>query len=423
MPSSIDLPHAGLDDAGSAAARRVVVAVGGKAPSDRLVTEAKRLADALGFNWEAVHVETPETLLSDNQEAAQLLANAAAVGASIATVPAGDVATGLATHLSGASTDYLVLGASTRPRRLTPRRQSLLEHVMALPHAPALLIIPSTPPTGPSLALPVSANLFDKSTARAHGLTLLLVTLTLLLALSLQRLAGARVLDLLFLFPVITAAAQFGLRPALTAAATSVAAYNFFLIAPYHTLGFKTPQSVLMAAVMIIVAIYTSIITGRLRSRMQLSDRSASENARIAAFGQSLALAADWDTTGQLVCEELTALLQVQAAVLREKAGTLEVSGATPAAPVFSPVDRAALDWCWENGLSAGSGTDALAAADWQFQPLKTSLGMLAVLAIARPDGRDPVRADQAILLSTLVAQASLAHERLRLEDQMRAER
>jgi two-component system sensor histidine kinase KdpD len=90
---------------------------------------------------------------------------------------------------------------------------------------------------------------------------------------------------------------------------------------------------------------------------------------------------------------------------------------------MFSPVDTTALEWAWQHGEEAGSGTRLLADANWQFQPLRTSLGTLAVLGLASEDGRDPVRADQKVLLSTLIAQAALAHERLRLEDEMRAAR
>jgi two-component system sensor histidine kinase KdpD len=421
MVRLVEAPIAQAADAGSAQPGHVVVAVGGSASSERLVNEGRRLAEMLGCGWEAVHIETPDALLSDDEETAQLLAKASSRGASIVTIPAGDVPSGLAMYLGTSPPDYLLLGVAPQTRRFT-LRQPTVDQISALPNMPALLLVPSAAAADTSPWQPLSVSFADKSTVRAHGLTLLLVVVTLLLALSLQRFAGARVLDLLFLFPVITAAAQFGLRPAMTAAVSSVAAYNFFLIAPYHTFGLKTPQSILMAAVLVIVAIYTSIITGRLRSRLQLSDRSASENARIATFGQSLAAASDWESTGQIVSEELAALLNVQAAVLREKAGKLEVSGATPSHPMFGPVDQAALDWCWENGSGAGSGTGALSAADWQFQPLRTSLGTLAVLAIARSDGRDPVRADQAVLFATLIAQAALAHERLRLEDQLRAE-
>jgi two-component system sensor histidine kinase KdpD len=106
--------------------------------------------------------------------------------------------------------------------------------------------------------------------------------------------------------------------------------------------------------------------------------------------------------------------------VLREVKGILETAAAIPSGVQFGPIDQAALDWAWAQGEEAGSGTEVLSSADWQFQPLKTSLGALAVLGISREDGRDPVRADQRLLLQTLVAQSALAHERLRLEDMMR---
>ena len=68
----------------------------------------------------------------------------------------------------------------------------------------------------------------------------------------------------------------------------------------------------------------------------------------------------------------------------------------------------------------AGRGTARVGASEWQFHPLKTSLGTLALLGMARADSGDPVPSDKAVLLSTLIAQAALAHERLRLEDDMR---
>ena len=65
-------------------------------------------------------------------------------------------------------------------------------------------------------------------------------------------------------------------------------------------------------------------------------------------------------------------------------------------------------------------GTATLNAADWQFHPLKTALGVLAVVGLSRDDGREPVTADRAVLLSTLLGQAALAHERLKLESEVR---
>jgi two-component system sensor histidine kinase KdpD len=87
------------------------------------------------------------------------------------------------------------------------------------------------------------------------------------------------------------------------------------------------------------------------------------------------------------------------------------------AAPKFGLLDEIAQDWAWENGEEAGRGTSRMAAADWRFLPLKTGLGVLALVGIARDDGGDPVPAERIVLLATLVSLAALSHERLRLED------
>lgn len=127
--------------------------------------------------------------------------------------------------------------------------------------------------------------------------------------------------------------------------------------------------------------------------------------------------ASTWYETARAVCEEFAATMDAQALLYREERGQLACVGAQPPGATIGPIDRAALDWCWANGEQAGAGTRMGATADWRFEPLKTSFGLLAVLALSRTDGRDPVRADKKVLFATLVSQAALAHERLVLED------
>ena len=193
--------------------------------------------------------------------------------------------------------------------------------------------------------------------------------------------------------------------------------YNYFILAPVFELDWQAPQNIVMSAVLLGVAAYTSNVTGRLRARLFLSDRSARENAELAAFAQRLTRDSDWDSTAATVCEQVASQLQVRAAIFREVGGELVLVRSVPDAVDLDPLDRTALEWCWANAGKAGAGTSSLAAANWQFQPLATSLGVLAVLGLAREDGRDPVRPEQELLLSTMIAQAALAHERLRLEE------
>ena len=172
--------------------------------------------------------------------------------------------------------------------------------------------------------------------------------------------------------------------------------------------------------VLIGIAAFTANLAGRLQTRAMLGTRSAHENAAVAAFGQSLARTSDWQGTSRIVCEEMARLLDLSVILLNERDGELVVVAACPddLAPL-GPVDRAAADWSWSRGDPAGVGTGTLAASEWQFHPLKTALGVLAVVGLSS-EGRDPVPANRAVLLETLLGQAALAHERLKLEDQVR---
>jgi len=232
---------------------------------------------------------------------------------------------------------------------------------------------------------------------------------------------GIGPVDLLYLVPVIVAASLYGLRPGLVASVAAALAFNFFFLAPTFSFTIADPQSVLTMLILTGVAVFTSNLAGRLRTRARLGVRSAEESAAIAAFSQTLARASDRGVTAKAVCTEVSRLLDVRCVLLTEQGGTLIPIAADPGDVALGPLDQAAADWAWSRGELAGAGSATLPSADWQFHPLKTSLGVLAVLGVARDDGRDPVPADRAVLLSTLVGQAALAHERLHLEDEMRS--
>jgi two-component system sensor histidine kinase KdpD len=251
-------------------------------------------------------------------------------------------------------------------------------------------------------------------------MALLLVALTTALDRLVAPVLGEGALDLIYLLPVILVAARFGLRPGLFASIVAGLAYNFFFLAPHYTFNVADPESLLTILVLVAIAALTAQLTGRLRARATLSARSAAENTAVAGFAQALARASTRDETAATVCREVALLLDCDTLLLGDRAGELTVIGAHPEAATLGPVDHAAAEWCWTRGEPAGRSTATLNAADWQFHPLKTALGTLAVLGLARADGGDPVSADRSVLLATLIGQAALAHERLALERDMR---
>jgi len=404
-----------------AAETRVLAAVSGSGSGERVVDLAADLATALGASWHAVFIETPRSARDPAiaRRAADALALAVRRGATVSNEPDDDVANGLVAHLVGAPAEHLVIGAPTTERTRRWFRRSMISLVHE--RLPAVTVH-----IAPTAVLASGSNVAEAETGspskRHHLVALGLVAITLGFAELASLLLGGRPLNLLFLFPVIAAAARFGIGPALTATAASVLGFDFFLLQPRFHFEPTSPVMFLTLASLLAVAIYTSLVTQALRSRVALSDRSARENARIATFAQVLARAANWEETAVAVCDEFTSVLRADVAVFRERGGQLELVGTTMEPLSWGPIDQAALDWCWENGVSAGRGTINIASADWRVEPLRTSLGTLAVLAFVRSDGRDPIRADRGVLFSTLISQAALAHERLILEDSLRAQ-
>ena len=80
---------------------------------------------------------------------------------------------------------------------------------------------------------------------------------------------------LLFILPVLAAAAFFGLRPALSAAVASTLAYNYFFTAPYRTLLIHSPGDVVTVIVLFAVALVTSHLAGSMREQARLAEAPA----------------------------------------------------------------------------------------------------------------------------------------------------
>ncbi len=404
-----------------AGGERVLVAVSELPGADNLVRTAKRLADALRAPWQAVFIETPRAAGFDEEQKRQVadtLGLAASLGATIATIPAESVTAGLTDQIAEARITQLVIGKSSRSWWFALRHGSVVDRMLAAGEGLAVHVIPAGE-APPRIRTAVARS--DWSLALNAFGVMALVAATTGLAKLVEPLIGVGGIDLIYLLPVIVASARLGLWSGIATGVLSALTYNFFFLPPIYTFTIADPQSVLTLFVLIGIATFTANLTSRLKIRATIGARSAQENAAVASFGQALARSADWQSTSETIATEIARLLGVTAILLDQRDGELEQIAASPGgAPALGTVDRAAADWAWSRGEATGVGTSTLVSADWQFQPLKTSVGVLGVVGLLAEDGGDPVGAGRAVLLATILGQAALAQERLRLEDQLR---
>lgn len=400
-----------------AGGERIIVAIGDQPGAETLVRTAKRLADAYGAHWSAVSIETPRSATLNATAKTRItdaLRLAATLGAQVMTIAAPDVLSGLRDFLSEQRATVLVIGKTPRSRWFELRHGALVDQLVRQLRGIAVHVVPMA-------AADESSGPVHRATPwRGMALGLLMVAATTLAGALLHGIIGVNATDLLYIVPVVAAGTILGLRPALVSALASGLAYNFFFLPPLYTLTIEEPLNAVTFTVLVGVGIVAAQLAGRLRRQANVGARTASENAAIAAFGQQLAAIADEEATAAIVAEEVARLMQVSAVILALRDGKVGVVASDSPGVILSPIDIAAADWAFDRGEIAGRDSTTLTASDWQFHPLSTSLGTLALLGVSAPHAGPPIPPDRQLLFATLKGQAALAYERIKLESDAR---
>lgn len=395
---------------------RLLVAVSPGKGGASVVREAKRLADMLHAPWTAVVIESASARAVHGAQREQLadnLALASSLGASLMTVAATDVGKALVDQAHELRASQIVIGKSRRSRWFEWRHGSIAQKVIRRAQGVAVHVVPLD-----------EADEKPQRTADPHPyrdpmLALALVGATVgLIELGLPWISPSAI-DLLLLLPVIFSATLLRMSGAIWSAVWAALAFNFFFTEPHHTLSIYSPADVITFAVLALVASVVGALAGRVRRQAQTSAGVARLNASLARFAGLMGGLSDRNETARVACSEIGGLLDVEAIIVSIEDDRLVVRG-NEHYRELDMVDEAAAKWTLENGESAGRDTGTLNAADWQFHPLSTALGMMGVLGIARPSQQRVIRPDDATLLASLVDQTALAHERLVLEGRAR---
>jgi len=404
-----------------AAGERVIVAVSEQPAAAGLIRAAKRLADALRAPWTALHIETPRSEQLSGEERrrlADMLALASRLGATTASIPARTVEQGIRSYAQEARATQIVIGKSTRSWWFELRHGSVVDRLVreggniaihVLPHdVEELGVTPSTPRPRKSWGPP-----------RDYIWSALMVAAVTALGRLLEAVIDLNNIALLYLVPVMFAAASFGLRAGLFAGFIASLAYNFVFLPPTGTLTINNPENVISVLVFIGVAIVTSQFAARVRGQADLAQSSARQNAALAGFSRQLTGAAGADEMMHAVCAEIARLFDVRTVLLLPSPAGPELRAAYPPEDRLEEIARAAARWSMDNDQPAGRGSSTLTASDWLFHPLRSRRGVIAVIGLAREDAGEPLRSDQTPLLMSLLDQASIAFDKAALEEEM----
>ena len=395
---------------------RLLVAVSPGRGGARVVRHAKRLADLLHAPWTAVVVESAGARAvsgSQREQLADNLALAASLGASLMTIAAQDVGQALVDQAKDLRASQIVIGKSRRSRWFEWRHGSIVQDVIRRARSIPVHVVPLDEADEKPL------RPYDPYDQRDNVIAFVSIGAVVGLLFLLKDWLAPGAIDMLLLVPVTVSAMFLRMRAALWAALWAALAYNFFFIPPLYTLSISSPSDVVTFIVLAGVAAVIGVLAGKVRQQAQISAGVARLNASLARFAGLMGALSDRDETANVACREIGMLLDVEAVIVSLEDGNVVVRG-NPTFAELDMVDETAARWALEHGQAAGRDTGTLASADWQFHPLKTALGTMGALGVARSSKERVIRPDDATLLASLVDQTALAHERLVLEAEAR---
>jgi two-component system sensor histidine kinase KdpD len=399
-----------------AAGERVIVCLDPSPAAASAVRAAKRTADGLDAELIALYVETDRhAALSEAERGhlAEAMRLAERLGAEIVTLPGRSVVEEILAFARSRNATRVVLGKSQRSRWFELRHGSVVDDLVRSSSGLAIEVVSAEQGKSTSTSpdwlrnVPLSPGPYLEGT--------LTTALATAVGVAIDRLIVLPNISLVFVVPVLVAAARHGLVPSLWVSALGVLAFNFFFLPPLYEFTIRDPANVVALFFFMVVAVVASALAARTRSQTEAARREARTTAELYAFSRKIAGVMDLYDLLWTIVTHLARLLNAEIVILMPEEGRLESRAAFPPDSDFTDADLAAARWSWDADHPTGKGTDTLPGGRWLFVPIRTVRGPVGVIGVlALTEGRELSTADRRTL-DAVGNQAAIAIERMTL--------
>ncbi len=398
-----------------AAGERILVLIAADGMASALVRAGRRLSELMDAPWTVATVERPNQpnrSLQDARRVAEAQKLAEQLGASTVVLTGDDLPDTVLSYAGRNNVTQIVLGKSRDSRWRLITGRSLANALLRRSGGAALHFVTASAADADRTA-PVATR--PRPTAgwwRAYVAGVAMVAAATGLSFLLDRYSTGADLGMIYLAFVLAAGLLYGLRPALTAAALAIVAYNFLFLSPRFSLTIGHATDVFTFAIFIAVAGAAGWLSGRVRDQARLSAQRAAAVTALLAASRRLSGAQAQDEAAQALAEQASAAAGGGAVVLLPQGAELVQAAGAPTTVVLNTGQTAAARWAWDKGEPAGAGTGTLPQAGWTFYPLMGLRGRAGVAGIETSDEMGP---DEERLVAAMLDQGAVALERAEL--------
>ncbi len=394
---------------------QLLVCVGPSPTSARLIRAAKRLADSLGAEWVAVHVDTPETSNMSAKDRSRLLAHlrlAERLGAETATISGADMVEETIAYAQQRNVTKIVIGKSELSRHRFRSTQSPADRLIRETGEIDVYVIHGVAePT--ATVEPTPRPAFAWRPWIGTGVVLAACTGLALVWHQLDLTEANLVMT--YLLGVMLVAFRYGRAPAIAASVLAVVLFDVLFTEPYLTVVVNDGQYFITFAVMLIVGLIIATLTARVRRLAELSRRNERRIEALYRLGRKLTGINGVDFIAAETERAVAEVLGGETAVLLPHHGSLRPILDHRASFAADPAEIAVAQWTFDHGQIAGRGTDTLPSAQALYLPLQSPNGTVGVLAVRHPDPVQLLLPEYRQILENYSTQVALAVDRDRL--------
>lgn len=377
--------------------------------AEGVVRSAARLAAQLGADWHAVYVETPALQRLDAGRRARTLDAlklARDLGAVTAVLSGDSVESAAADYARSHNLGRIALGRGD-PR--WPWQATRARRIARLAPDVELLEV-AMPPASAAPPMPAARRTTTHMDIAAHGVAVLSsVGMALALTPTVGHLDLANI-AMLFLLVVLMVAVRLGRGPSVTATCISVACFDFFFVPPRFTFAISDVQYLVAFGVMLAVGLITGHLTAGLRFQAHVAARRESRTRALYEFARALSGVLQTDQIQEATRDAIGRTFGARTVLLvPDAAGRVAVAGGN----AIAALDTGIAQWAFDQGASAGMGTDTLPGSPVFYLPLVAPMRTRGVLAIEAATPHWLTAPEQRQQLDTFAALAAIALERV----------
>ncbi|MCX5780387.1 MAG: sensor histidine kinase KdpD [Firmicutes bacterium] len=401
------------------AGERVLACISASPFGPRVLRVARRMAANLKAEMLVVYVEypgnAPQTTKIKN-DLAQNLRLAEELGAKVIVINGSNVAEEILKVASQNNVAQIVLGKPLRSRWKELREGSVVDQIIRGSKGVSVHVIPGTIEPQEKIA-PI-----PRARQEIKMLTYLQVLIQVVFITVVGKVAGNALdltnLAMLYLLPVLYAAARLGMAPSVWAALSGVLAFDIFFVPPIYRLTVYDLRYLLTFGVFLLVATFTGSMATRLRFQAEAAQKREIQTRSLYNLSRELTAVTDLDELIEKVVDQVAQTIAGDTIIfLPEADGSLAIRAASnPNGNLqVDANEQAVAAWVYQHGQLAGAGTETLPGASGIYLPLRSEKEILGVIGTELGEREKYLLPEQRNLLEALASLAALAIARLKL--------